>query len=128
MMNTPIPKKVVLHRQSAYLALDYGDVTYQLNAEFLRVHSPSAEVQGHGEGKILQTGKRDVAIQSVKMVGNYALRIVFDDGHGSGLYTWEYLYHLSTHQDTLWSTYLQQLETHHASRDPHVQVVQWKAT
>lgn len=87
--------------------------------EFLRVHSPSAEVRGHGPGQeTLQVGKKNVAIREVLPVGNYAMKIVYDDGHDSGLYTWEYLAELGEHQHELWRSYLEKLEAAGASREP----------
>jgi DUF971 family protein len=119
-MNTPVPppSEIRLHLKSRTLELVYPDGSFELSAEFLRVHSPSAEVRGHGVGNgVLQTGKRHVAIEAVEPVGNYALKILFDDGHHSGLYTWEYLYDLAHHQADYWQRYLARLEAAGASRD-----------
>lgn len=114
------PVDIQLHRKSAVLTLIYADGSrYDLSAEFLRVHSPSAEVKGHGEGQAtLQVGKRKVGITHVEPVGNYAIRLYFDDRHSSGLYSWDYLQHLSSAHDTLWQDYLQRLREAGASRDP----------
>jgi len=88
-MTAPVPKAITLHKQSKVLELRWDDGTHHLPAELLRVLSPSAEVRGHGAGaRILQTGKKYVAITHLEPVGRYALRLVFDDGHDSGLYTW----------------------------------------
>ena len=118
-----IPTAIELHKAAKILTLKYanGDV-YQLPAEFLRVHSPSAEVQGHGK-PVLQTGKLNVALNKIEPAGSYALKLCFDDGHDSGLYTWEYLYELATRQDQLWAEYLAQLSAAGQSRDPNESVV-----
>ena len=92
------------------VAFDDG-TTFSLSFEFLRVHSPSAEVRGHGAGQeVLQTGKRDVEIKALQPVGNYAIQPYFSDGHDTGLYSWDYLYHLGANQAKLWQDYLQRLE------------------
>ena len=122
-MNTPIPSKIKLHKASRILELRYADGRgFELPAEFLRVHSPSAEVQGHGR-PVLQTGKQNVALVGVEPAGNYALKLIFDDGHDSGLYSWDYLYQLGERQASLWQDYLEQLRAAGASRDPDVSVV-----
>ncbi|CEA05085.1 1-(5-phosphoribosyl)-5-[(5-phosphoribosylamino)methylideneamino] imidazole-4-carboxamide isomerase [Pseudomonas saudimassiliensis] len=122
-MTSPIPSKIKLHKASRTLDLHYPDGRhFSLPAEFLRVHSPSAEVQGHGR-PILQTGKQNVALVAVETAGNYALKLVFDDGHDSGLYSWDYLLELGERQDALWQAYLDQLQAAGASRDPDVSVV-----
>lgn len=116
------PSKITLHRKSRQLELVFGEVHYRLDAEYLRVHSPSAEVRGHGQA-VLQTGKQNVGIDSVVAVGNYALKLVFSDGHNSGLYTWGYLEDLARNQDRYWQAYLQALDRAGASRDPDTRVV-----
>ncbi|EZQ17852.1 1-(5-phosphoribosyl)-5-[(5-phosphoribosylamino)methylideneamino] imidazole-4-carboxamide isomerase [Halopseudomonas bauzanensis] len=122
-MTSPIPSKIKLRKASRTLELEYADGRqFSLPAEFLRVHSPSAEVQGHGR-PVLQTGKQNVALTAVEMAGNYALKLVFDDGHDSGLYSWDYLLKLGEHQNALWQEYLEQLQAAGASRDPEVSVV-----
>lgn len=110
-MSAPLPKDIKLHAKSKTLELIYNDqAPFELSAEYLRVHSPSAEVRGHGIGNgTLQTGKQLVGIKGVEAAGNYALKIIFDDGHDSGLYTWEYLYDLCQHYDTYWDRYLANL-------------------
>jgi len=118
----PIPSAIKLHKASRILELRYGEQSYRLDAEFLRVHSPSAEVRGHGR-PILQYGKQHVALLAVEPAGNYALKLIFDDGHDSGLYTWDYLYQLATRQEQLWADYLQQLAAAGKSRDPNESVV-----
>ena len=117
-----LPSAIKLHKASKTLELAYGDERYQLGAEFLRVHSPSAEVQGHGK-PVLQYGKQNVALSSIEPAGNYALKLVFDDGHDSGLYTWDYLHQLATRQQQLWDEYLEQLAAAGKSRDPDESVV-----
>jgi DUF971 family protein len=119
------PVKINLHARSRELELGYsnGD-SFRLSCEYLRVYSPSAEVKGHGPGQeVLQTGKQHIAINDIKPVGNYALQLVFDDGHDTGLYSWGYLYELCSQQDVRWQDYLDRLSTEGGSRDPDVQVV-----
>lgn len=107
-----IPTDIRLHRRSRTLELEFdGEQTYSLSAEYLRVYSPSAEVRGHGPGQaILQVGKEAVGITDLEPVGQYAIRIVFDDGHSTGLYSWDLLYDLATHQADYWRDYLAELE------------------
>lgn len=113
------PTDIILHQQSRLLEIAFDDgKRFKLSCEYLRVHSPSAEVRGHGGGQeILQTGKKDVTIQAVEPVGNYAVELVFSDGHATGLYAWDYLYSLGVDRDTLWKTYLDRLDNAGASRD-----------
>ena len=120
-----IPVAIQLHQRSRHLELAYSDDRrYSLSCEYLRVHSPSAEVLGHGPGQeVLQTGKKNVGISAINPVGNYALQLVFDDGHDTGLYSWRYLYELCEKQEAKWQDYLQRLETAGSSRDPDVQVL-----
>lgn len=115
----PVPTEVILHQQSKSLELAFDDGSrFNLPAEFLRVYSPSAEVKGHGPGQeVLQTGKRHVGITGLEPVGSYALKIVYDDGHDSGLYTWDYLHQLGTLESQLWQEYLGELVRAGASRD-----------
>lgn len=115
-----IPVDIVRHEKSRTLELVYdGGERALLPYEFLRVMSPSAEVQGHTPDEaVLQVGKRDVMITDLEFVGLYALRIVFSDGHSSGLYSWDYLEELARARDTLWENYLQELAAAGASRDP----------
>ena len=92
--------------------------SFKLPYEFLRVHSPSAEVRGHGAGQeVLQTGKRLVEIHSLEPVGSYAVQPTFSDGHGTGIFSWDYLYELGEHQEQLWTEYLEKLAAAGASRD-----------
>ena len=115
------PTEITLHRQSRLLevAFDEGE-RFKFPFEFLRVYSPSAEVRGHGPGQeVLQVGKKNVDLTEVSPVGSYALKLAFDDGHDSGLYTWEYLYELGKHQDKMWNEDLRQMEAAGESREPH---------
>lgn len=113
------PSNIKLHKKSALLELQYSDGTVlSITAEFLRVHSPSAEVRGHGKGQeTLQTGKRHVKLKNIEPVGNYAIKLSFDDGHDSGIYSWSYLHKLGTDQEQLWGQYLEKLHAAGASRD-----------
>ncbi len=110
--NTPIPDELRLHAGGQTLALTYPDLgEIALSAEFLRVHSPSAEVRGHGIGnEVLQTGKEAVCITGIEPVGNYAIKLIFSDGHDSGLYSWDILNEFARNHDQLWQSYLQRLE------------------
>jgi DUF971 family protein len=119
------PVAIQLHSRSRQLELEYeGGERYSLSCEYLRVHSPSAEVLGHGPGQeVLQTGKISVGITAINPVGNYALQLVFDDGHDTGLYSWRYLYELCEDQQGKWQNYLDRLAAAGASRDPDVQVL-----
>ncbi len=118
--NTPIPRSLVLHRQSRVLEVVFSDSeTFKLPFELLRVYSPSAEVRGHGPGQeTLQTGKRDVDIVAIEPVGNYAIRPRFSDGHDSGIFSWDILYDLGVNQEARWADYLARLEAAGASRNP----------
>ncbi|WP_210398168.1 gamma-butyrobetaine hydroxylase-like domain-containing protein [Motiliproteus sediminis] len=117
-MSTQHPEKIALHLKSRTLELAYGGQSYQLPAEYLRVHSPSAEVRGHGRGQEkLQTGKRQVALIGIEPSGHYALKLVFDDGHDSGLYDWNYLHDLALNQERYWQRYLDKLAEEGGSRD-----------
>ena len=114
----PIPRDIIVDRQAKFLELVYEQGLYQLPFEFLRVCSPSAEVQGHGPGQeTLQTGKRDVLIDGVEPVGHYAIKPIFSDGHDSGIYTWEYLYEMALNYEAMWQNYLNQLEAAGVNRD-----------
>ncbi|AZD05896.1 hypothetical protein C4K26_0464 [Pseudomonas chlororaphis] len=118
-----LPTAINLHKASKTLTLTYApDEVYHLPAEFLRVHSPSAEVQGHGK-PILQFGKIGVGLTKVEPAGQYALKLTFDDGHDSGLFTWDYLYQLAVRQDDLWKDYLAELQAAGKSRDPNESIV-----
>ena len=118
--HTPQPTEIKLHQASRVLEIAFANGRhFRLPYEFLRVHSPSSEVRGHGPGQeTLQAGKRDVTITTVEPVGHYALRPTFSDGHDTGLYSWDYLYDLGERQDELWQRYLERLAAAGASRDP----------
>lgn len=120
---TKLPIAINLHKASKTLTLKYApDEEYHLPAEFLRVHSPSAEVQGHGN-PILQFGKLGVGLSKIEPAGQYALKLTFDDGHDSGLFTWDYLYQLAQRQEQLWDDYLAELKAAGKSRDPSEQII-----
>lgn len=122
-MSAPIPVDIKLHKASRTLELGYADGRrFSLPAEYLRVLSPSAEVRGHGK-PVLQTGKQQVALIGVEQAGRYALKLIFDDGHDSGLYSWDYLHQLATEHEQLWKAYLEQMSEAGASRDPHTSAV-----
>jgi DUF971 family protein len=118
-MSAPQPTEITLHQASRILEMAFSDgETFRLPCEFLRVYSPSAEVRGHGPGQeVLQVGKRDVEIKSIEPVGTYAVRLVFSDGHDTGLYSWEYLHYLGTNLEGLWHEYIARLAKAGASRD-----------
>ena len=119
------PSAIELHKKSRQLELRYanGDCC-KLDAEYLRVFSPSAEVRGHHPAQaVLQHGKQQVGILAVSMVGNYALQISFDDGHDSGIYAWTYLRELADQHAENWADYLHRLQASGASRDPDAQVI-----
>ena len=129
MMSSPNPllKKIHLHKVSKTLELFFdGHPSFVLPAEFLRVHSPSAEVQGHfGKGGTLPHSKKEVGILGLHPVGNYGIRIDFDDGHQSGYYRWSYLYELASMQEKLWQDYLLKLEAAGKYRDAGVSAVRF---
>ena len=113
------PTEIKLHQQSHLLEIAFDDdASFQLPYEYLRVYSPSAEVRGHGAGQqTLQLGKINIGVVEVLPVGSYAMKIVFDDGHDSGLYSWEYLYQLGTQQSQWWQDYLDRLAAAGGSRE-----------
>lgn len=117
--DTPIPSEIKLHRVSRKLELLYPTGEhFELSCEYLRVFTPSAEAKGHGVGQeTLQVGKREVNIEGIEPVGNYALKLIFSDGHDTGLYSWDLLYNLGTHHETLWQEYLKRLDLAGLSRD-----------
>jgi len=116
---SPTPQSVTLHQQSRVLEIGFSDgQTFRLPFELLRVYSPSAEVQGHGPGQeVLQSGKREVLISDVAMVGHYALQPTFSDGHTSGIFSWSYLYELGSQQQQYWDRYLARLADAGIDRD-----------
>ncbi len=123
-------QKIELHKQSNILELHYDGLghdglgRFELSCEYLRVHSPSAEVKGHSPDQaVLQTGKRDVAINTIEAVGNYAVKFHFSDGHDSGIYSWDYLKELCVNQEQYWQDYLRRLHAAGKSRDPDTSVI-----
>lgn len=118
-IRAPAPINITLHSASRVLEVEFDDAqVFKLPFEFLRVYSPSAEVRGHGPGQeTLQPGKRNVTITELNPIGHYAVQPIFSDGHSSGIYSWDYLHEIGTHQARLWSEYLAQLEGAGASRD-----------
>lgn len=109
---SPVPTALTVHKQSRVLEIAFADgAAFVLPFELLRVYSPSAEVRGHGPGQeVLQTGKRAVELTALEPVGNYAVQPHFNDGHNTGIYTWDYLYWLGANQAELWAEYLTRLE------------------
>ena len=123
---TQAPAKIHWHRQSNCIELVYSKSSARLDAEFLRVHSTSAEVKGHGPDQaVLVHGKIHVKIKKIEAVGNYGIKVSFDDGHDTGIYTWSYLHDLCKNQATLWQQYLEALNREGKSRDPHTNVVRF---
>ena len=120
MIAKPRPTKIVLHQQSRTLEVAFDDDNvFNLSCEYLRVFSPSAEVRGHGPGQgVLQTGKENVNISAVESVGAYAVKLVFDDGHDSGSYSWETLYELGSRREDYWRGYREELEKAGYERQP----------
>ncbi len=115
---TPIEIRLQKKSRQIVIAFDDGN-RFELSFEFLRVHSPSAEVKGHGAGQeVLQTGKENVQVTAIEPVGHYAVRLVFDDGHDTGLYTWKYLYALGAERDSKWQAYLDRLKAAGYARRP----------
>lgn len=108
-MNDPMPTEIKLRRASRVLEVSFTDGSrFELPFEYLRVQSPSAEVKGHGPGQeVLVLGKENVEIRSVEPIGQYAVRLVFDDGHDTGLYTWKYLHELGSELSSRWARYLE---------------------
>ena len=118
-VETPAPVEIKLHQRSRAMEIAFADgKVFRLPYEFLRVYSPSAEVRGHGPGQeVLQTGKQAVEIRALEPVGSYAVQPSFSDGHATGIYSWDYLYHLGQNHDRMWQEYLAKLEAAGASRD-----------
>ena len=116
----PTPTEIKLHQKSRVLEVSFSDGSrFELPYEFLRVHSPSAEVRGHGPGQeVLQVGKKEIDIVNLEPVGSYAVQPHFSDGHGTGIYSWEYLYDLGVNRQTLWQSYLERLKAAGARREP----------
>jgi len=117
-MDNPVPTKIHLHRQSQILEVTFDKNIYSLSAEYLRVFSPSAEVKGHGpEQEVLQLNKSDIAITDLETQGNYAIKIVFSDGHNSGIYAWSYLRELGENHTLNWQSYMRKVEEYEATKD-----------
>src|SRR5947208_11337321 len=114
-----VPTEIKLHQKSRVMEIAFADGHgFRLSYEYLRVYSPSAEVRVHGPGQeVLQTGRREVEIRSLEPVGSYAVQPTFSDGHATGIYSWDYLYHLGENQERMWKEYLAKLEAAKASRD-----------
>lgn len=120
METTPVPTEISMHQKSRIMELAFADGSrFELSFELLRVYSPSAEVRGHGPGQeVLQVGKREVTINSLEPVGNYAVQPTFSDGHDTGIYAWEYLHWLGSNSENLWREYLERMKEAGASREP----------
>ena len=120
----PTPTALTVHGQSRMLEIVFSDgAVFNIPFELMRVYSPSAEVKGHGPGQeTLQTGKRDVTLVALEPVGNYAVKPVFSDGHDTGLFSWDYLYHLGAEQSRLWIDYFQRLQAAGVERDARMPV------
>jgi len=116
----PVPSEIRLDRASRVLHVTFDDGTaYALASEYLRVESPSAEVQGHHPGqKQIVAGRRHIGIIGIEPVGHYAVRLVFDDLHDTGIFSWDYLWELGQQHDQRWATYLDELASRGLSRDP----------
>lgn len=119
-MNNPWPKELRLHKDRKTLAVAFDDgKSFEFPAEYLRVCSPSAEVQGHSPAeRRTVAGKRDVQILEVQLVGNYAVRLVFDDLHSTGIFSWDYLFELGENREQYWRNYLDELKQQNLSRVP----------
>ena len=118
--STPVPTEIKLHQVSRKLEIAFDNGTrFELSYEFLRVSSPSAEVRGHGAGQeVLQIGKKNIEINGIEPVGNYAVQLIFSDGHDTGLYSWDYLYELCENHAEMWARYISRMEAASASREP----------
>jgi len=118
--NTVRPTEIKLHQKSRVLEVTFDDGShFNLPCEYLRVYSPSAEVRGHGPGQeVLQLGKEGVNITAIEPVGSYAVTLHFDDGHNTGIYSWEYLHDLGTNQEQNWQRYLERMTAAGHTRKP----------
>ena len=116
---TPQPTAITVHQQSRVLEVGFADgKQFRIPFELMRIYSPSAEVQGHGPGQeVLQTGKREVGLNGLEQVGNYAVQPSFSDGHDTGIFSWDYLYFLGSQQDELWRKYQERLLAAAVDRD-----------
>lgn len=121
MSDKPVPTEIHYDGHTRILTVSFDEGSrFELSAEYLRTHSPSAEVQGHSpESAVLQVGKEDIKIEKIEPVGNYAVVITFDDGHNSGIYSWEWLYGLGIHQKSNWQDYLARLKAAGHSTKEH---------
>ena len=121
--DSPRPIDIRLHQASKLLEIKFDNNTEcMLSCEFLRVHSPSAEVRGHGAGQeTLQLGKENVNISAIEPIGNYAVKLVFDDGHDTGLYSWDYLYYCGQYYEAMWQDYVAKLEMAGYKREENTQ-------
>ncbi len=109
-MSKYTPTEIHLNQRTRILTVSFGDEKFEMSCEYLRVFSPSAEVQGHGPGQeVLQVNKENVNIGSIQQMGNYAIKPVFDDGHDTGIYSWDTLYQLGKYQEENWEHYLSRL-------------------
>jgi len=119
MSQAATPTAITLHQKSRVLEIVFSDgKQFRLPCEFLRVHSPSAEVRGHGPGQeVLQTGKKNVEITQIVPVGSYAIQLTFSDGHDTGIYSWDLLYEYGMKQERMWVAYLERLKQAGASRE-----------
>jgi DUF971 family protein len=117
--DSPTPQAITVHGQSRVLEVAFSDgAAFRIPFELMRIYSPSAEVQGHGPGQeVLQTGKRDVELEALEPVGNYAVQPRFSDGHDSGIFSWDYLYFLGSQQEQLWADYAKRLQAAGRDRD-----------
>jgi DUF971 family protein len=115
----PRPTDITLHQQSNVMDVSFDDGSrFSMPVEYLRVYSPSAEVRGHGPGQeVLQVGKRNVGVTAIEPIGMYAVKLVFSDGHDTGIYSWEYLHELGRKQESNWKTYLARLQQAGKTRD-----------
>jgi DUF971 family protein len=117
--NAPQPTSITVHQQSRVLEVSFDDgAAFRIPFELMRVYSPSAEVQGHGPGQeVLQTGKREIGLAALEPVGNYAVQPTFTDGHDTGIFSWDYLYHLGSKREALWRQYEERLAAAGVDRD-----------
>jgi DUF971 family protein len=111
-MEKHYPKNIELRKKSRRLIVTFDtEEIFDFSAEFLRVYSPSADVKGHSPGQaVLQVGKEDATIEDVEPIGNYAVRLIFGDGHDTGLYTWDYLYEMGVQKKEYWGNYIEALQ------------------
>lgn len=116
---SPRPTEIKLHQKSRELEIAFDDGRhFRFSCEFLRVYSPSAEVRGHGPGQeVLQCGKRAIEISAIEPVGTYAVKLVFSDGHDTGIYSWDYFHDLGVKHDEYWTSYIARMERAKASRE-----------